>query len=419
MPEVSNDDTEPASPGRKRLVALKRKASFQEMDGLAERVAAWFDSSELAACVDAFCKPHVEDFVVDAVGGERDSRGQQGWQVFGTGGSRSSGAAALHRKRLYHQFETVFEEALQKLLAACDVTYDQFLGIVKLSDAEERLYGLHFYRWLEASSYTAFVRVMTSYHAQRAATPAALLRAHVRSLSTAARYSHAQQKLVLPILDKWDAPSFAEIVQCLEDPSCPVPSRSVAQRKALARWRNRILSPVVDAAGVHHTPEVDREQWSRYVTHYAAPCTDVFHRLIDYLRRHVDTLPLGPPLGERAQRRAVYNAFHSLDTHSNRRVELQKVQKVLGSVGMCQSVQEQKCAAKHAALLRNAADTHPSMPLTLCLSDFRNLLGDMAAAAQDGGTPILSRAGLPDGVAEAPYVVRLCAAIEAESASRF
>eukprot|EP00659_Diplonema_papillatum_P004128 gene4128-6421_t len=150
-------------------------------------------------------------------------------------------------------------------------------------------------------------------------TPAMFLRDLVRRSSEEAKVAYRRKREILPLIDKWDLRSFQQLVDVLHRTECPKPHLSLCERKALARWRNKLTERKPrDHDGVYAAAPVDRDEWARYVAYLTEHFSDKsFSAFLHFIQRCVEAdFPTDP---ESIKRRHTWEAFHSMDLDFRRR----------------------------------------------------------------------------------------------------
>ncbi|KAJ9444441.1 hypothetical protein DIPPA_07120 [Diplonema papillatum] len=412
---------------------MRRKESIIRMDVAMGQVDTWFFKSDgVEDLVNQFHAQHANEFIVDTAGDERDRDGHEGWWVFPRAAERRSayhrgasvdgqnkrGIAARRAKELHVEFESAFEVLLSEFVSSCGVTIEQFTHVHRLSDIEERESGSHFYRFDEATTYDNFVKTMQHNNASSptyeppsavpdetrsnasssnntddsSMTPAMFLRDLVRRSSEEAKVAYRRKREILPLIDKWDLRSFQQLVDVLHRTECPKPHLSLCERKALARWRNKLTERKPrDHDGVYAAAPVDRDEWARYVAYLTEHFSDKsFSAFLHFIQRCVEAdFPTDP---ESIKRRHTWEAFHSMDLDFRRRVSMDVFSSIASSIPCLQLKESKKIMAKFATEFNNPDGS--VSPLDL--SSFRDML-----TALDKGNSLRTYIELAQNIKEA------------------
>eukprot|EP00668_Euglena_longa_P046089 GGOE01061773.1.p1 GENE.GGOE01061773.1~~GGOE01061773.1.p1 ORF type:complete len:412 (+),score=127.23 GGOE01061773.1:77-1237(+) len=299
---------------------MRRFSCFERMDTIMDAVDNWvFTDPQLADLVDSFVEAHCLEFQADEGGIEVNNNGESGFFVFSP--DDPDGAAGEdqrrrghRRKEIQNQFNSLFEEELEKFILSKKLTLEQFQQIFHISQEEELRYGRNFYRWIDITEYPIFLSIMQTAFEKRThhagsclATPMEHLRGRIATRSAEARQALRRRKQIRPLLDKWAVDDFGELLKVLEHPECSITGTNTKhERKFLARWKVKLLQDQRERGN-----KTDRDVMTQFVSQFAEEHSDeAFDRLITFLHSHVDQLPLDE---NRRRRRAAWQLFVELD----------------------------------------------------------------------------------------------------------
>eukprot|EP00760_Papus_ankaliazontas_P014250 PhM_4_TR16006/c0_g1_i1/m.54641 len=270
--QPSNPNTSPACPpkGASPLASrlLHRRNTMSRLSSIISEVNTWFMTDDVfAEKVNAFVYKHA---------GSNCCEGEEVFRVMtNTVGESNqlSGEVARTRKQIHRGFEELFESQLQGFLDARHVSADQLQAVFAIAQEEEAKFGLHFYRWVDATDYHVFLNVMHATCVDKKeggeVIPIVVLRENIRERSVEAERVHRRSKLIRPLVEQHLIPSFAEleavVVGCAEKPPM-----DKLQKKEMIRWSTAIkqkekeqAQPATSDAAAHN------EEWVRYVAKYA------------------------------------------------------------------------------------------------------------------------------------------------------
>eukprot|EP01064_Diplonema_japonicum_P001524 TRINITY_DN10994_c0_g2_i1.p1 TRINITY_DN10994_c0_g2~~TRINITY_DN10994_c0_g2_i1.p1 ORF type:complete len:432 (+),score=103.38 TRINITY_DN10994_c0_g2_i1:99-1298(+) len=367
--------------------AIRRKDSFNRMDKLAEQVEKWFFTSPvLEKAVNTMIASMSEAFVEDDEGDDTVG-GVKGWKLFRRRKfdekEKCMGEVMHAIKPIHAEFEENFEELVLSLVQSLGVTPEEFKEICVLTAEEEAVSGNHFYRWHEATNFTIFHEVLTETHENENpdTQPITKLRSAISTLSETAKINFRRGHLILPVIDKWDAECFEELLEFLDRPDTPKPDMGLRRRKDLARWRVRIQAKKLNVHSGYTHPGVDKEEWASYVAKWSQgfETEEVFENFHHSLRMHVKNLPLDT-VGKRV-RRAAWETFSSLDPRCRRKVPLAAVASLLEALSS-PSFPYTKAVKKIVSRYTTSSQDHeqplsvPSMSLATFREFLREVVGD-------------------------------------------
>eukprot|EP01012_Entosiphon_sulcatum_P065204 TRINITY_DN9408_c0_g1_i2.p1 TRINITY_DN9408_c0_g1~~TRINITY_DN9408_c0_g1_i2.p1 ORF type:complete len:379 (+),score=79.22 TRINITY_DN9408_c0_g1_i2:118-1254(+) len=353
------------------------------MDTIMDVVERWFFADpELAAKINAFVDAHCADFVPDDERGTEVDKGVMGNFLFSpnapdeeTENRRGRG----HSQRIVHiKFQQLFEAELETFLALRKVTPDQFQERFAMSQEEETREGKHFYRWLDATDFHVFLKLMQDWYSvrnssepDREVTPMRLLRKQIERIMDEARLTLRRRKELHPLLDKWDVNDFEKLCKALQDPACPSckQHRDIGEKKFLARWRIKLVQQQREST----TRTTDRNVMAEYLGKFTDDFDErEFEALMAFLHSYVDA----QPLDEKAQRRRhCWEFFAVMDSHYSQHVSYDAVVRFLHRhpADIFHGKEFKKVSAKWSARIKKGTEENPEIGL----EDFQGFLMDL------------------------------------------
>eukprot|EP00670_Eutreptiella_braarudii_P001342 CAMPEP_0174303872 /NCGR_PEP_ID=MMETSP0809-20121228/60444_1 /TAXON_ID=73025 ORGANISM="Eutreptiella gymnastica-like, Strain CCMP1594" /NCGR_SAMPLE_ID=MMETSP0809 /ASSEMBLY_ACC=CAM_ASM_000658 /LENGTH=386 /DNA_ID=CAMNT_0015409981 /DNA_START=92 /DNA_END=1252 /DNA_ORIENTATION=- len=299
-------------------MAIRRLDSFQRMDQIMDAVDMWFfNDDEFGEVLNRFAEDHCMDFKVDESGTETNADGDSGVFLFSPDEpdefAEDLKRRAHKRREVHMQYQTLFEGHLETILSSFKITSEQFQQVFQMSQDEEVRYGQKFHRWIDATDYVVFLKMMQSQYTKKTThddsqPPAVMfLRCQIRQKMEEARLALRRRKEIRPLLDKWGVDDFVQLVKVLQAPECPLIQGKKQERKFMARWRIKLTQQQRDSG----SQKTDRAIMTEYVGRAAEELTsEEFATLMQFLHSHVDGLELDEH-GKR--RRMAWELFAALD----------------------------------------------------------------------------------------------------------
>lgn len=310
---------------RRKHLDLRRQGSFSRLQRLPSVVDNWFYTDErLHDAIEDFAKTHCHlspNFAPVALGAG-DAR-----QALATSPSETDEHDHQVQILMQQFVDGVIDKHLTEFREQHNVDEREFEAILRLS-FEEESEGKHFYRWAQVSTVNSFLVLMRAAYASYASTGSGQSHEHasprpatfallsfLQSQSMDARNLHRRKTLLRPLLNRWCPETFQAILELLQSSSKEFPSQlDVPRKKNLARWKNRLSTPVLGPDGVYGPPPRDEESWLQYLERYCEMMPDTeFESFVAFAEAYIAAVQHGEEGEELKDRRAAWLCFQQLD----------------------------------------------------------------------------------------------------------